>query len=107
VKQLLLAAVALAVSAPACFAEWGWPPPNYSTTGVRVCDGYHYRGLFAHFREWRQARKGGAVGPNHPNAPLAMTPLGGPPPGLTPALPTPPPRPPIPAPGPPIPEGNP
>jgi len=26
-------------------AQWGWPPPGYSVTGVRACDGSRYRGL--------------------------------------------------------------
>jgi hypothetical protein len=25
--------------------QYGWPPPNYSVTGVRAEDGYHYRNL--------------------------------------------------------------
>jgi hypothetical protein len=38
-----------------CVAQWGWPPPGYSVTGVRFCDGYHYRGLC---QVWRDRRSG-------------------------------------------------
>jgi hypothetical protein len=34
-------------------AQWGWPPPGYSVTGVRACDGYHYRGLCEVLRDRR------------------------------------------------------
>jgi hypothetical protein len=37
-------------------AQWGWPPPGYSVTGVRFCDGYHYRGLCQVWRDRRAAR---------------------------------------------------
>ena len=36
-------------------AQWGWPPPGYSTTGVRCTDGYRYRGLC---QVWRDRRAG-------------------------------------------------
>jgi hypothetical protein len=38
---------------PRGHAEWGWPPPGYSVTGVRACDGYHYRGLRQVLRDRR------------------------------------------------------
>jgi hypothetical protein len=38
-----------------CVAEWGWPPPGYSVTGVRCSDGYRYRGLC---QVWRDRRRG-------------------------------------------------
>ena len=34
-------------------AEWGWPPPGYSATGIRACDGSQYRGLCALIRDRR------------------------------------------------------
>jgi hypothetical protein len=48
---------------PAQAQQYGWPPPNYSVTGVRAEDGYHYRNLrqVLHDRGWgwrRHARKG-------------------------------------------------
>jgi hypothetical protein len=38
-----------------CIAQWGWPPPGYSTTGVRCSDGYRYRGLC---QVWRDRKAG-------------------------------------------------
>jgi hypothetical protein len=62
VKQTLI--VALGVLALAALplpgrAEWGWPPPGYSTTGVRACDGYHYRGLCEVVRDWWSGARSG------------------------------------------------
>jgi hypothetical protein len=46
-----------------CIAQWGWPPPGYSVTGVRFCDGYHYRGLCQVWRDRKAARcQGGNSG---------------------------------------------
>jgi hypothetical protein len=39
-----------------CIAEWGWPPPGYSVTGVRCSDGYRYRGLCQVWRDRRSSR---------------------------------------------------
>jgi hypothetical protein len=33
--------------------NWGWPPANYSATGIRHCDCYRYRGLCEQIRDWR------------------------------------------------------
>ncbi len=55
-KQILLVPLvlfALAAAAPAGRAAWGWPPPGYSVTGVRFCDGSQYRGLCAWLRDRR------------------------------------------------------
>jgi hypothetical protein len=61
----LLVTLAPAVSAQA--QQYGWAPPNYSVTGVRNEDGYHYRNLrqvlHDHCIGWRlgqhRARKAG------------------------------------------------
>jgi hypothetical protein len=34
-------------------AVWGWPPPGYSVSTGRACDGRQYRGLCAVLRDWR------------------------------------------------------
>jgi hypothetical protein len=55
-RQILVMAVGVGILAcvpHACRAEWGWPPPGYSTTGVRACDGSQYRGLCAVIRDRR------------------------------------------------------
>jgi hypothetical protein len=44
-----------------CHAQWGWPPPGYSTSGVRACDNSLYRGLRARWRERHFAKKGGCA----------------------------------------------
>jgi hypothetical protein len=50
---LALGLVALASVSPPAHAEWGWPPPGYSATGIRACDGSQYRGLCAVIRDRR------------------------------------------------------
>ncbi|HJT79105.1 MAG TPA: hypothetical protein VJ739_18055 [Gemmataceae bacterium] len=70
-KQTLpvaLVLLTLAAAAPAGRAAWGWPPPGYSVTGVRFCDGSRYRGLCA----WLHDRRHG-VGPGC--APVSQGPL--------------------------------
>jgi hypothetical protein len=52
---LLFGLLAVAWAPVPCSAQWGWPPPGYSPTGVRACDGSHYRGLCA---VWRDRRRG-------------------------------------------------
>ena len=57
---------ALAAVSPLAHAEWGWPPPGYSASGTRACDGCHYRGLCAVIRDWRHRRCADCV----PEAPV-------------------------------------
>jgi hypothetical protein len=55
-RATLIIGVLLALTATnECIAQWGWPPPGYSTTGVRCSDGYHYRGLR---QVWRDRHSG-------------------------------------------------
>jgi hypothetical protein len=56
-RKILIAAMTLLIAVPLTGrAEWGWPPPNYSVTGVRP-DGVHFRGLCEILRDrgwgWR------------------------------------------------------
>ena len=63
-KRVLTLALGLLVLAAAPLpgrAEWGWPPPGYSTTGVRACDGSQYRGLCAVIRDRRHGVRPGCV----------------------------------------------
>jgi hypothetical protein len=53
---LIMGILLLLSAANECVAEWGWPPPGYSVTGVRCSDGYHYRGLRQVWRDRRAAR---------------------------------------------------
>ena len=58
-KRLLIPALGpllLAVVPVSGRAEWGWPPPGYSASGVRACDGSQYRGLCAVIRDFRHGR---------------------------------------------------
>src|SRR5262249_42729933 len=41
-----------------CAAQWGWPPPGYSTSTRCAADGSHYRGLREVWRDWRCRRRG-------------------------------------------------
>jgi hypothetical protein len=92
--NVTLGLLALAAVPRPCAAQWGWPPPNYSTTGVNHCDGSHYRGLLAVWRDWRCRRRGevppGAVvsGAGEPHAVALPGAVPAPPqPALPPALP--------------------
>jgi len=60
-------------------AQYGWPPANYSVTGVRACDDYHYRnlrqvlhdhGCGRHLRELRARITGGSSDVDGPPAQL-------------------------------------
>jgi hypothetical protein len=71
--------------------QYGWPPPNYSVTGVRADDSYHYRNLrqvlHDHGCGWRlhqlRARLAGTapnadgLPPARLGAPLATPPMPG------------------------------
>lgn len=59
-RLTVLTAVLWITSVRASHAEWGWPPPGYSVTGVRACDGYQYRGLRQVLRD-RRCRSGGCA----------------------------------------------
>ncbi len=54
-KKKLALMVFLAVALPESgqAQQFGWPPANYTVTGVRWCDGYHYRGLCGILRDRR------------------------------------------------------
>jgi hypothetical protein len=56
---VVLGLVALACAPQACRAEWGWPPPGFSPTGIRACDGSQYRGLCAVVRDYRHGIRPG------------------------------------------------
>jgi hypothetical protein len=56
---LVLELSALACAPQACRAQWGWPPPGYSPTGVRASDGSQYRGLCAVLRDYRHGIRPG------------------------------------------------
>jgi hypothetical protein len=69
VKRFLLVTLGLLTLAAAplpCRAQWGWPPPGYSTTGVRACDNSLYRGLCARLRDHRHGRHAGCAQPDDP-----------------------------------------
>jgi hypothetical protein len=61
VPILLLGLLAVAAAPLPGQAEWGWPPPGYSTTGVRACDGSQYRGLCARLRDRRHGVQPGCI----------------------------------------------
>jgi len=72
---------------PSQAQQYGWPPPNYSVTGVRAGDDYHYRnlrqvlhdhGYGRHLCELRARLTGGVADVNAPLAHLS-TPLTAPP----------------------------
>lgn len=72
-RILTLSAVllALALEAPLCRAQFGWPPPGYSVASSVAPDGSHYRGLCQLLRDRRQARKGDPA--KSVPAPVAVT----------------------------------
>jgi hypothetical protein len=95
VKQTLpvaLVLLALGTAAPAGRAAWGWPPPGYSVTGVRFCDGSQYRGLCAWLRDRRHGAGTGCAPvsqvPSDPGAGSLQDQPGGP--GFSPPTPQPP-----------------
>jgi hypothetical protein len=57
--MLVLPVLVIAILPAVGWCDWGWPPPGYSTTGVRACDGSHYRGLLEQWRDHRRARRCG------------------------------------------------
>jgi hypothetical protein len=60
-KRFALMTLAMLVACAATSvgrAQWGWPPPGYSVTGVRACDGCRYRGLCQVLRDWRCRSRG-------------------------------------------------
>jgi len=68
-----------------CAAQWGWPPPGYSPTGVRACDGSRYRGLCEVLRDLRRSKRSDCPtgeetrrGPAIDNAPAASAPTAAP-----------------------------
>jgi hypothetical protein len=61
ILPLVFGLLALAAAPSHGRAEWGWPPPGYSVTGVSFCDGSHYRGLCAVLRDWRHRACPGGV----------------------------------------------
>jgi hypothetical protein len=85
------------LSAPLpCRAQWGWPPPGYSCSGVSASDNSHYRGLLA---RWRDRRRDCGCGGPAVEA-FSATPSGAVPPGTpaaAPGTPTVPPAPTIPS----------
>lgn len=59
-KSLLVAGMVATVwimTTSSSWASWGWPPPGYSTTGVKASDNSRYLGLWTKFRLKRQTRK--------------------------------------------------
>jgi hypothetical protein len=55
-KRILIAGLSLLILVAAPLsgrAEWGWPPPGYSASTFRACDGSQYRGLCAVLRDRR------------------------------------------------------
>jgi hypothetical protein len=70
VLTLAFGLYAFAAAPSPAWAEWGWPPPGYSVTGVRACDGSHYRGLCALLRDRRHCARPGCV----PASPAAAEP---------------------------------
>jgi hypothetical protein len=63
-KRLLPLAFGLFAFAAApspSWAVWGWPPPGYSVSTGRACDGGQYRGLCAVLRDWRHRGCPGCV----------------------------------------------
>ena len=68
-KRLCTAALGLLALAAASLpaqAEWGWPPPGYSATGISACDGSRYRGLCAVIRDRHRLRAGCLPAPSAP-----------------------------------------
>jgi len=91
---ILLLGLFVLACAPACRAQWGWPPPGYSTTGVRACDGSQYRGLCAVLRDYRNGvrpgpwwKRGCAGEPGPSAAPAALEPATAPEPAGQPLPP--------------------
>jgi hypothetical protein len=86
---VILGLLAVAWAPARCRAQWGWPPPGYSPTGVRACDGSHYRGLCAVWRDRRRGIRPGWCGDcGLPAAPSAVpTPAAAPAPGNQPQAP--------------------
>jgi hypothetical protein len=68
-KRLALMTLALLIGCIAVSvgrAQWGWPPPGYSVTGVRACDGSRYRGLCQVLRDRRCRSRGCSALPETP-----------------------------------------
>ena len=54
-----LVVIGLAAASLPARAEFGWPPPGYSATGISACDGSRYRGLCAVIRDRRHGLRPG------------------------------------------------
>jgi hypothetical protein len=74
----VLALLALAAEAAPSWAQWGWPPPGYSSSSFVAPDGSHYRRLCQVLRERRQKKQAqGAPASEVPAAPapVALPPM--------------------------------
>lgn len=61
--RILLLTLAVILTAAPCRAQWGWPPPGYSTSTRVAPDGSRYRTLCEVLRDRRTRRQACGVAP--------------------------------------------